>query len=257
MNLSTQHDDFVKAGNGKSQEEADHEMQARIEDDVKNILLPMGAEARCCACRPVQAGRLQVAGQSYGQVRDYGPDGDSGSYWPQRLLWIPMVARARMVEVLFGQRPVEGRPFGRLCCPPSGQEHSGSRSGVGGAGTAGLCHWRGPSDEPYINTYGTSTLDISDGEMANRILKSDPLICVPKPLEERLQLRNPIYEETACLWPAWVAPSPGEQGRACGQGGASDVRCSCLPGEQTDRSLTLSVVCLFVMTRKINGIVLF
>jgi len=38
--VSTQHDDFVKAGNGKSQLQADEEMIQKIHDDVVNILIP-------------------------------------------------------------------------------------------------------------------------------------------------------------------------------------------------------------------------
>ena len=39
----------------------------------------------------------------------------------------------------------------------------------------------------YVNTYGKSHVAMSDAEIARR----------PKAIEERLKLRNPIYEETA------------------------------------------------------------
>ena len=47
----------------------------------------------------------------------------------------------------------------------------------------------------YINTYGTSKLNISDSEIAKKI----DLIFDMRPyfIEERLKLRNPIYSETA------------------------------------------------------------
>ena len=49
----------------------------------------------------------------------------------------------------------------------------------------------------FINTYNTSTLSISDGEMAKKITESKIFDMRPKAIEERLKLRNPIYEETA------------------------------------------------------------
>ena len=47
----------------------------------------------------------------------------------------------------------------------------------------------------YVNTYGRSKVKMSDGEIAKKI---DELFDLrPKAIEERLKLRNPIYEETA------------------------------------------------------------
>jgi S-adenosylmethionine synthetase len=47
----------------------------------------------------------------------------------------------------------------------------------------------------YVNTYGRSKVAMTDGEIAKKI---DELFDMrPKAIEERLKLRNPIYEETA------------------------------------------------------------
>ena len=47
----------------------------------------------------------------------------------------------------------------------------------------------------YVNTYGTSHVSLTDGEIA---LAIDRLFDLrPRAIEERLKLRNPIYEETA------------------------------------------------------------
>ena len=47
----------------------------------------------------------------------------------------------------------------------------------------------------YVNTYGRSNVNMTDGEIAKKI---DELFALrPKAIEERLKLRNPIYEETA------------------------------------------------------------
>ena len=47
----------------------------------------------------------------------------------------------------------------------------------------------------YVNTYGTSKVGLTDGEIAERVAALFDLR--PKAIEERLKLRNPIYEETA------------------------------------------------------------
>lgn len=47
----------------------------------------------------------------------------------------------------------------------------------------------------YINTYGKSVLEITDGEIAKKIETIFDMR--PKAIEQRLKLRNPIYAETA------------------------------------------------------------
>lgn len=47
----------------------------------------------------------------------------------------------------------------------------------------------------YINTYGTSKLNISDGEIARKVASVFDMR--PAAIEERLKLRAPIYSETA------------------------------------------------------------
>ena len=47
----------------------------------------------------------------------------------------------------------------------------------------------------YVNTYGTAKVALSDGEIAQKI---DSLFDLrPKAIEERFDLRKPIYQETA------------------------------------------------------------
>jgi len=47
----------------------------------------------------------------------------------------------------------------------------------------------------YVNTYGKSNVALSDGEIAQKVAEIFDLR--PKAIEERLQLRKPIYTETA------------------------------------------------------------
>ena len=47
----------------------------------------------------------------------------------------------------------------------------------------------------YVNTYGRKHVDLTDGEIAQKIQELFDLR--PYSIEQRLKLRNPIYEETA------------------------------------------------------------
>ncbi|HCH44210.1 MAG TPA: methionine adenosyltransferase, partial [Algoriphagus sp.] len=47
----------------------------------------------------------------------------------------------------------------------------------------------------YVNTYGTSKVGLSDGEIARKV--EELFDMRPYAIEQRLKLRNPIYEETA------------------------------------------------------------
>ena len=47
----------------------------------------------------------------------------------------------------------------------------------------------------YVNTFGTAKVDFTDGEIAKNIEKIFDMR--PYAIEQRLKLRNPIYEETA------------------------------------------------------------
>jgi S-adenosylmethionine synthetase len=47
----------------------------------------------------------------------------------------------------------------------------------------------------YVNTYGTSKVSMTDGELADKI--SEIFDMRPYFIEQRLKLRNPIYQETA------------------------------------------------------------
>ena len=47
----------------------------------------------------------------------------------------------------------------------------------------------------YINTYGSAKVELSDGDIADKI--STIFNMTPYAIETRLKLRNPIYSETA------------------------------------------------------------
>ena len=49
----------------------------------------------------------------------------------------------------------------------------------------------------YVNTYGTSNVPMSDGEIADIIMKMPAFDMRPYFIENRFNLRTPIYSETA------------------------------------------------------------
>ena len=56
----------------------------------------------------------------------------------------------------------------------------------------------------YVNTYGTAKVDLTDGEIAAKLLEVFDMR--PYAIEERFNLRSPIYAETAAY---------GHMGRKC------------------------------------------
>jgi S-adenosylmethionine synthetase len=56
----------------------------------------------------------------------------------------------------------------------------------------------------YVNTYGRNNVNMTDGEIAKKIDEIFDLR--PKAIEDRLQLRKPIYEETAAYGHMGRAP---------------------------------------------------
>ncbi len=86
----------------------------------------------------------------------------------------------------------------------------------------------------YINTYGTSKLSISDGEIADAISKMSRFDMRPYFIEQRFKLRNRIYSETAAY---------GHMGRKSenvtktfvdGSGLSKDVTVKLFPWEDLD-----------------------
>ena len=86
----------------------------------------------------------------------------------------------------------------------------------------------------YVNTYGTSKVGLTDGEVAERIKEIFPMR--PYHIEQRFKLRTPIYTETA---------SYGHMGRPCevvtkefvshARGDVKRVQVELFPWEKLDK----------------------
>ncbi len=192
--VSTQHDDFIQPGAGSTQEEADKEMLAKIKEDVRNILIPrVKAQAPQFAALFKEDYTLHV--NPTGKFVIGGPHGDTG-----------LTGRKIIVDTYGGKGAHGGGAFSGK--DPSKVDRSAAyaarhiaknmvAAGIADEVLVQVAYAIGVAKpmNVYINTYETAKVNLTDGEIAEKIEKIFDMR--PKAIEERLKLRNPIYEETA------------------------------------------------------------
>lgn len=195
--ISTQHDEFITPADDTalSQEKADAEMLAIIRHDVENILLP-----RVIAQLPkrVQAlfdKNIILHVNPTGKFVIGGPHGDTG-----------LTGRKIIVDTYGGKGAHGGGAFSGK--DPSKVDRSAAyasrhiaknlvAAGVADEVLVQVSYAIGVARPVslYINTYGKSHVNKSDAEIATIVEKLFDMR--PRAIEDRLKLRNPIYEETA------------------------------------------------------------
>ena len=196
--VSTQHDEFIRAGGNVTEKEAERQMGKRIEDDVRSILIPR-----------VKA-RLQRAGDKLADLigDDYllyvnptgkfvigGPHGDTG-----------VTGRKVIVDTYGGRGAHGGGAFsGKDASKVDRSAAYAARhiaKNMVAAGIAdqilvqlsyaiGIAH----PLSIYVDTYGTARVSDTDAEIARRIERLFDLR--PASIVERFGLKNPIFEATA------------------------------------------------------------
>ena len=194
--VSTQHDEFVSAKDAGSQEEADTQMLERIREDVKNILVPrVKAGIHSNKVLDLFNDEIIYHVNPTGKFVIGGPNGDTG-----------LTGRKIIVDTYGGKGAHGGGAF-------SGKDSSKvDRSAAYAARyIAKNMVAAGVADEMlvqisyaigvakplniYVNTYGKSRVNMTDSEIAERIVKMFDL--TPKGIERQLKLRQPMYLETA------------------------------------------------------------
>ena len=195
--ISTQHDEFIAPTDHtpEAQAKADKEMLDRIADDVRRILLP-----RVIAQLPkrVQAlfdGRLLLHVNPTGKFVIGGPHGDTG-----------LTGRKIFVDSYGGKGAHGGGAFSGK--DPSKVDRSAAyaarhmaknmvAAGIADEVLIQVSYAIGVAQPVslFVDTNHTSHVAMSDAEIADKIGEIFDLR--PKAIEERLKLRNPIYEETA------------------------------------------------------------
>lgn len=192
--ISTQHDEFIQ--DEKNQLKADEEMVAQIKKDVETILIPR-LLSKHEEYKSLLAGGYKLLVNPTGKFVIGGPYGDTG-----------LTGRKIIVDTYGGKGAHGGGAFSGK--DPSKVDRSAAyaaRHLAKNLVAAGLAEevlvqvaYAIGVAEPmnlFINTYGTSKVNMSDGEMAKKITDSKIFDMRPKAIEDRLKLRNPIYEETA------------------------------------------------------------
>ncbi len=193
--VSTQHDEFVLPIKGKSQEQADKEMQEKIREDVINILVPRAKAQYAENIQQLFNNQIKYHINPTGKFVIGGPHGDTG-----------LTGRKIIVDTYGGKGAHGGGAFSGK--DPSKVDRSAAYAARHIA--KNLCA-AGVADEIlvqvsyaigvakpmniYVNTYGKSHVKMTDGEIAKKV--EEMFDMRPKAIEERLKLRNPIYFETA------------------------------------------------------------
>lgn len=194
--LSTQHDEFIKPADSsyEAQHAADLKMQEQITEDIRRYLLPRVEKyyPQYADLFAVQEYRLLV--NPTGKFVIGGPHGDTG-----------LTGRKIIVDTYGGRASHGGGAFsGKDCSKVDRSGAYAARHIAKNMVAAGVCSemlvqlsYAISVAEPvsiYVHTSG-KTIDMSDGEIAQRILRVFDLR--PYAIEQRFDLRKPIYEETA------------------------------------------------------------
>ena len=193
--VSTQHDEFIMPHDG-DQLAADKAMQEQIRRDVIEVLMPrVIAEINSEEVRALFDGHIKYYVNPTGKCVIGGPHGDTG-----------LTGRKIIVDTYGGKGGHGGGAFSGK--DPSKVDRSAAyaarhiaknmvAAGIADEMLVQLSYAIGVA-EPisiYVNTYGSSHVALSDGEIAERIGRMFDLR--PRAIEDRLKLRAPIYEETA------------------------------------------------------------
>lgn len=190
--VSTQHDDFIKKADGTDDDEA---MLRQIREDVINILIPRVKALVGDKVLALFNDDIKYFVNPTGKFVIGGPHGDTG-----------LTGRKIIVDTYGGKGAHGGGAFSGK--DPSKVDRSAAyasrhiaknmvAAGVADEMLVQVSYAIGVAEPVsiYVNTYGRKHVDMTDGEIADRIKKLFDLR--PKAIEKELKLRQPMYLETA------------------------------------------------------------
>jgi len=193
--ISTQHDEFILPEDDRFQSKADEAMQKKIEEDVINILVPRVKADYPDRVKALFTDKIKYYVNPTGKFVIGGPHGDTG-----------LTGRKIIVDTYGGKGAHGGGAFSGK--DPSKVDRSAAyaarhiaknlvAAGVSDEVLVQVAYAIGVAEPMniFVNTYGRSKVNLSDGEIAEKIGKIFDMR--PKAIENRLKLRNPIYSETA------------------------------------------------------------
>lgn len=184
--VSTQHDDF---------DSNDEVMLTKIKNDIKNILMPRVIAQLTPEIQSLFNDNIKYHINPTGKFVIGGPHGDTG-----------LTGRKIIVDTYGGKGAHGGGAFSGK--DPSKVDRSAAyatRHIAKNLVAAGVCDevlvqvsYAIGVVEPmgiFINTYGTSKVGLSDGQIAEKVKEIFDMR--PAAIEKRLKLRSPIYSDTA------------------------------------------------------------
>lgn len=193
--ISTQHDDFISPEEAGSVEEADCRMLAKIKQDVEGILLPRVKAKLSDGVKAMFDDNLILHVNPTGKFVIGGPHGDTG-----------LTGRKIVVDTYGGKGAHGGGAFSGK--DPSKVDRSAAyaarhiaknlvAAGVAREALVQVAYAIGVAEPVslYVNTRGSAKVNMSDGEISERVKKLFDMR--PYAIEKRLKLRAPIYQETA------------------------------------------------------------
>lgn len=193
--ISTQHDEFITAGDGLSQQEADTQMLDTIRRDVREILLPRVKKQFPAHIQQLWDDEYILHVNPTGKFVIGGPHGDTG-----------LTGRKIIVDTYGGHGAHGGGAFSGK--DPSKVDRSAAyaarhiaknlvAAGVAAKALVQVAYAIGVAQPVSlsVNTFGTARVPMSDAEISDKISKIFDMR--PHAIETRLKLRAPIYRETA------------------------------------------------------------
>lgn len=217
--LSTQHDPDVS--------------QEQIREDMINILLPRVATRDSRYQKLLAANDYRLLVNPTGNFVIGGPHGDTG-----------LTGRKIIVDTYGGRGAHGGGAFSGK--DPSKVDRSAAymaryvaknlvAAGVAREILVQLSYAIGVAEpvSVYVNTYGTSKVELTDNEIAKRISKLFDLR--PGAIEQTLRLREPVYEETAAYGHVGRTPQLVTKEFTDGNGNIFTKEVLLFAWEQTDR----------------------
>jgi S-adenosylmethionine synthetase len=183
--ISTQHDDFAE----------ETAMLARIKEDMISILIPRLKAKLKPEIQALFDDKITYHINPTGKFVIGGPHGDTG-----------LTGRKIIVDTYGGKGAHGGGAFSGK--DPSKVDRSAAyatrhiaknmvAAGVADEMLVQVSYAIGVAKPMgiYVNTYGTAKVNMTDGEIAKKV--GEIFDMRPYAIEQRLKLRNPIYEETA------------------------------------------------------------
>lgn len=222
--ISTQHDDFAE----------DEAMLQKIHDDIVNLLVPRVKAKLPAHIQALFGSEIKYHINPTGKFVIGGPHGDTG-----------LTGRKIIVDTYGGRGAHGGGAFSGK--DPSKVDRSAAyatRHIAKNLVAAGVCDqalvqvsYAIGVAEPvglFVDTYKTAKVNLTDGEIAAKILAMPEFSLRPYHIEQRFQLRTPIYLETAAY---------GHMGRECktvektfnaGKANQKTVKVKLFPWEETN-----------------------